>query len=621
MPREIDALRVTYKHPHLIQLYEVFRSETRIYLVMEYAPNGDILSYINECVLETGCAVKEETARRLFKQTISGVSHCHQLNVVHRDLKCENILLDENDNVKISDFGFACRFPTNRCNMLSTFCGSYAYAAPEILSAKNYDGKLADIWSLGVVLYALVNGRLPFNDQNLNTLLEQTRRKLNFQPWVSVECVDLIRKLLRTRPLTRLRMHEIITHPWVRKHLNIKKVAPFTSSQAFLKVIQESSEENYSDSRQESKQEKFTEPKLMLKPNGETVRFDSKLDKKSDKAKGKESQASKPHTQSQTGQKVAGSPLRPNFKSAKSDVMPGSGTSLQHKPGPTRAADSSRMRNLYRRILRPSLGTEYVFEIVENEHEKEQLLQKRLQSNMRGKPSPSKTPRLGVRRRAKVEASAVPPHDAISSPSPRLTKAYTPSKTPNKIKSDTADDTDSLAGYATTLIPVNVKEKTFLRTRGGTPERESRTRISYRLGLSPTPTPAGHADAKISPSDRKKHSQSEPASWKRGKAKASDFINVHGKTELWKQALSGTLQKEVVKNDLRLESPSPRASPVAALTVSNGSSSGKYKAKMRILARRNLLHSIMLKPDPEVRASEILNQLQNNLPRLNDAAA
>ncbi|XP_071482405.1 testis-specific serine/threonine-protein kinase 5-like, partial [Diadema antillarum] len=131
-----------------IQLYEFFRSEFGIYLVLEYAANGDILSYINDSVLETGLAVDEEKARQLFRQIMGGVTYCHGLNVVHRDLKCENILLDESWNVKISDFGFACRFPSNRCNMLSTFCGSYAYAAPEILAGRNYDGKLADIWSL-----------------------------------------------------------------------------------------------------------------------------------------------------------------------------------------------------------------------------------------------------------------------------------------------------------------------------------------------------------------------------------------------------------------------------------------------------------------------------------------
>ncbi|XP_054747966.2 testis-specific serine/threonine-protein kinase 5-like [Lytechinus pictus] len=217
MPREIDSMRILHKHAHLIQLYEFFRSERGVYLVLEYAANGDVLSYINDSVIETGMAVKEDKARQLFRQIVSGVTFCHDRNVVHRDLKCENVLLDENWNVKISDFGFACRFPSNRCNMLSTFCGSYAYAAPEILAAKNYDGKLADVWSLGIILYALVNGRLPFNDHNLNTLMDQTKKKVKFQPWVSKDCIHLIRRLLRQRPLLRMRTSEIVHHPWVRQ--------------------------------------------------------------------------------------------------------------------------------------------------------------------------------------------------------------------------------------------------------------------------------------------------------------------------------------------------------------------------------------------------------------------
>ncbi|XP_041453761.1 testis-specific serine/threonine-protein kinase 5-like [Lytechinus variegatus] len=188
MPREIDSMRITHKHAHLvshhlIQLYEFFRSERGVYLVLEYAANGDVLSYINDSVIETGMAVQEDKARQLFRQIVSGVTFCHDRNVVHRSNFLALIL--PSPLIFSSDFGFACRFPSNRCNMLSTFCGSYAYAAPEILAAKNYDGKLADVWSLGIILYALVNGRLPFNDQNLNTLMDQTKKKVKFQPWVS----------------------------------------------------------------------------------------------------------------------------------------------------------------------------------------------------------------------------------------------------------------------------------------------------------------------------------------------------------------------------------------------------------------------------------------------------
>ncbi|PIK60568.1 putative serine/threonine-protein kinase MARK-A-like [Apostichopus japonicus] len=168
-------------------------------------------------------------------------------------------------------FGFSCRFPTNRCNMLSTFCGSYAYAAPEILMAKSYDGKLADIWSLGIVLYAMVNGKLPFHDHDLKNLLEQTKQRLNFQPWVSKECADLIRKLLRQRPLTRLRMRDILNHTWLRM---IKPIGRLENKEKLSDYdgIDTPDEEAELIQPKQSRDKSLKEPKLLLLANGETVR-------------------------------------------------------------------------------------------------------------------------------------------------------------------------------------------------------------------------------------------------------------------------------------------------------------------------------------------------------------
>ncbi|EDO41348.1 predicted protein, partial [Nematostella vectensis] len=121
MPREIDALNATCRHHNVIQLYETFHTCHKIFLVMEYAAKGDLLDYINSrcrrCV-----GIGEDLAKNFFRQLTEGIMHCHKRNVVHRDLKCENVLLDDNNVIKISDFGFATRYPSNK--LLETFCGS-----------------------------------------------------------------------------------------------------------------------------------------------------------------------------------------------------------------------------------------------------------------------------------------------------------------------------------------------------------------------------------------------------------------------------------------------------------------------------------------------------------------
>lgn len=218
MPREIETLHATYRSPNVTQLYETFRTESRVYLIMEYASKGDLLEYINSRSSKNP-GIGEEKAKMFFKQLVAGILHCHRRNVVHRDLKCENILIDdEEETVKISDFGFATRFPTNKQNLLETFCGSYAYAAPEILQAEKYDGKIADIWSLGVILFAMVNGRLPFNDRDIRTLLEQTKSKPRFSSRVQVsnECQDLVTRILTADLVQRATLQDILRHEWMQ---------------------------------------------------------------------------------------------------------------------------------------------------------------------------------------------------------------------------------------------------------------------------------------------------------------------------------------------------------------------------------------------------------------------
>ena len=173
LPREIAVMK-QLDHPNIIGLYEAIETSSRIFLVMDMADGGDLLDYI-----KTNGAVAENEARRFFQQLVDASEYLHNLDVVHRDLKCENILLDRNKNILLSDFGFArtqpIQYDTRTRKLSLTFCGSYAYAPPEILRGIAYDGTRSDVWSLGVVLFTMLCAKLPFDDSNLKLLLEQVR--------------------------------------------------------------------------------------------------------------------------------------------------------------------------------------------------------------------------------------------------------------------------------------------------------------------------------------------------------------------------------------------------------------------------------------------------------------
>ncbi|XP_069847960.1 testis-specific serine/threonine-protein kinase 5-like isoform X3 [Dipodomys merriami] len=203
------------KHHTMVQLYETFRNSQRSYLVLELAARGDLLEHINTVSNHRCCpGLEEEEARRLFWQLVSAVAHCHKVGIVHRDLKCENILLDDQGFLKLTDFGFAnCTGPKN--SLLSTFCGSVAYTAPEILMSKKYKGEQADLWSLGIILHAMVSGKLPFKERQPHRMLHLMRRGPIFQRGLSSECRDLIRGLLQLRPCARLDLQQVAAHRWM----------------------------------------------------------------------------------------------------------------------------------------------------------------------------------------------------------------------------------------------------------------------------------------------------------------------------------------------------------------------------------------------------------------------
>ncbi|KYO40926.1 testis-specific serine/threonine-protein kinase 5 [Alligator mississippiensis] len=215
LPREIYCLNATYKHGNVIQLYETYRTSKRTYLVLELAARGDLLEHINATSdLRQRPGLEEGEARRLFRQIVSAVAHCHGVGVVHRDLKCENILLDERGFIKLTDFGFASRCSL-KTGLMSTFCGSVAYTAPEILMSKKYNGELADLWSLGVILYAMVTGKLPFRERQPHKMIHLVKQGVSFRQAVSPECQDLIRGLLQLKPGARLGLQQVAAHCWM----------------------------------------------------------------------------------------------------------------------------------------------------------------------------------------------------------------------------------------------------------------------------------------------------------------------------------------------------------------------------------------------------------------------
>ncbi|NXY45609.1 TSSK1 kinase, partial [Ceuthmochares aereus] len=169
MPRELEAL-TTLQHPSIIKIYEIFETSSgKVYIVMELGRKGDLLDYIR-----TMGAMEEDVARVKFLQLASAIKHCHDLDYAHRDVKCENIILDEDLNMKLADFGFSkhlSRDKNGKTILSNTFCGSAAYAAPEVLEGVTCDPKVSDIWSLGVVLYVMVYALMPFDDSNIKKMI------------------------------------------------------------------------------------------------------------------------------------------------------------------------------------------------------------------------------------------------------------------------------------------------------------------------------------------------------------------------------------------------------------------------------------------------------------------
>ncbi|XP_023317547.1 serine/threonine-protein kinase SIK3-like isoform X2 [Trichogramma pretiosum] len=206
--REVSIMK-RLNHKHVIKLYQVMETEKMIYLVTEYAEGGEIFDYL----VKNG-RLKENEARRIFCQIVQAVLYLHKNGFVHRDIKAENLLLDKKGNMKIADFGFSNEYQPGVA--LRTWCGSPPYAAPEIFNGTEYDGPMTDIWSLGVVLYVLVCGALPFDGATMQLLRKAVcSGKYRVPYFMSESCERLIRNMLMVDPSRRLSLRQILEHPWM----------------------------------------------------------------------------------------------------------------------------------------------------------------------------------------------------------------------------------------------------------------------------------------------------------------------------------------------------------------------------------------------------------------------
>ncbi|XP_038823086.1 MAP/microtubule affinity-regulating kinase 3-like isoform X9 [Salvelinus namaycush] len=218
--REVRIMKIL-NHPNIVKLFEVIETERTLYLVMEYASRGEVFDY-----LVAHGRMKEKEARAKFRQIVSAVQYCHQKHIVHRDLKAENLLLDADMNIKIADFGFSNEFTMG--NKLDTFCGSPPYAAPELFQGKKYDGPEVDVWSLGVILYTLVSGSLPFDGQNLKELRERVLRgKYRIPFYMSTDCENLLKRFLVLNPAKRGTLEQIMKDRWINAGSEEDELKPF----------------------------------------------------------------------------------------------------------------------------------------------------------------------------------------------------------------------------------------------------------------------------------------------------------------------------------------------------------------------------------------------------------
>ncbi|XP_050528128.1 testis-specific serine/threonine-protein kinase 2-like [Daktulosphaira vitifoliae] len=215
LPRELDILR-KINHPYIIYTHSILQRKAVLFIFMAYAGKGELLQY----VIKEG-PLKENRARVWFRQLVLALQYLHTMDIVHRDIKCENILITNNFTMKLADFGFS-RF-VNRSKRLNcnTYCCSIAYAPPEVLNTRPYDGKASDIWSLGVVLYVMINKKMPFNDSNVKLMYkQQVKREWHYrssvEQMISQEAKTCVYNMLQPEAKKRWTTDKILNSEWIK---------------------------------------------------------------------------------------------------------------------------------------------------------------------------------------------------------------------------------------------------------------------------------------------------------------------------------------------------------------------------------------------------------------------
>ncbi|KAH6934445.1 hypothetical protein HPB50_024234 [Hyalomma asiaticum] len=226
---EIAALR-DFAHQYICKLYQVIESKHRMYLVLEYCPGGELLDYVMQRE-----RLDEDKARHFFRQIVSAVAYVHRRGYAHRDLKPENLLLDAHGNIKLVDFGLCAKTMPGMGAHLRTACGSSVYAAPELVAGREYVGSVADIWSMGVLLYVLLCGRLPFSSDNTAALFRLIQAgQYKCPETLSERCVHLLSRMMTTSPERRITMAQLVNHPWLVEGYGCPVSVESTCSRFFL---------------------------------------------------------------------------------------------------------------------------------------------------------------------------------------------------------------------------------------------------------------------------------------------------------------------------------------------------------------------------------------------------
>jgi len=206
--REIE-IQSHLRHPNILRLFGYFYDECRVYLILEFAPKGELYKSLKQ---QPEGRFDEKLSARYINQMADALSYCHSKKVIHRDIKPENLLLDAKGNIKIADFGWSVHAPNSR---RGTMCGTLDYLPPEMIEGALHDDKV-DLWSLGVLTYEFLVGKPPFEaESNNETYKRITRVEVKYPPHVSTEAKDLISRLLRKSPSDRLTLEQVLEHPWI----------------------------------------------------------------------------------------------------------------------------------------------------------------------------------------------------------------------------------------------------------------------------------------------------------------------------------------------------------------------------------------------------------------------